>query len=60
MLHHPRTGRKYVSPANTVPADPGTSAYAHSTGRATYEAIAVALPTADHTFSLIMNAVRNR
>jgi dihydrofolate reductase len=32
------------------------SAYAHIMGRTTYEAMAVALPTADHPFSAIMNA----
>ena len=34
------------------------SAYAHIMGRASYEAMAVALPTADHPFSPIMNAAR--
>jgi dihydrofolate reductase len=34
------------------------SAYAHIMGRATYEAMAGALPTADHPFTGIMNAAR--
>jgi dihydrofolate reductase len=34
------------------------SAYAHIMGRTTYEAMAGALPTADHPFSGIMNAAR--
>jgi len=34
------------------------SAYAHIMGRATSEAMAGALPTADHPFSPIMNAAR--
>jgi dihydrofolate reductase len=34
------------------------SAYAHIMGRVTYEAMAAALPTADHPFSPIMNAAR--
>ncbi|HEV1996841.1 MAG TPA: hypothetical protein VGR61_01735 [Candidatus Dormibacteraeota bacterium] len=34
------------------------SAYAHIMGRTTYEAMAGALPTADHPFTDIMNAAR--
>jgi dihydrofolate reductase len=34
------------------------SAYAHLMGRAPYEAMAGALPTADHPFSDVMNAAR--
>jgi dihydrofolate reductase len=34
------------------------SAYAHIMGRAAYEGMAGALPTADHPFSPIMNAAR--
>jgi dihydrofolate reductase len=34
------------------------SAYAHLTGRTAYEAMAGALPTADHPFSDILNAAR--
>jgi dihydrofolate reductase len=34
------------------------SAYAHIMGRVTYEAMAEALPTADHPFTAIMNAGR--
>ena len=34
------------------------SAYAHIFGRTTYEAMAGALPTADHPFSPILNAAR--
>ena len=34
------------------------SAYAHIMGRATYEAMAGALPTADHPFTPLMNAAR--
>ena len=50
-------------PENREPDDPAQldflqSAYAHIMGRATYEAMAGALPTADHPFTPIMNAAR--
>jgi len=50
-------------PENREPDDPAQldflqSAYAHIMGRTTYEAMAGALPTADHPFSGVMNAAR--
>ena len=50
-------------PENREPDDPAQldflqSAYAHIMGRTAYEAMAEALPTADHPFTGIMNAGR--
>ena len=50
-------------PENREPDDPAQldflrSAYAHLMGRTAYEAMAGALPTADHPFPGIMNAAR--
>jgi dihydrofolate reductase len=60
-------GTEYWQFCFGLPNDPRTweqkidlyqSAYAHIMGRATYEAMAGALPTADHPFTGILNAGR--
>jgi dihydrofolate reductase len=53
----------FDQPEISEPDDPAhldflRSAYAHIMGRTAYEAMAEALPTADHPFSAIMNAGR--
>ena len=60
-------GTEYWQFCFGLPVDPASleqkidvyqSAYAHIMGRTTYEAMAGALPTADHPFTGIMNAAR--
>ena len=60
-------GTEYWEFCFGLPVDPAAmkqkidlyqSAYAHIMGRTTYEAMAAALPTADHPFTPVMNAGR--
>src|SRR5262245_14617477 len=60
-------GTEYWDYCFGLPTDPAdlqqkiafdVSAYAHIMGRTSYEAIAAALPDADHPFTGIMNAAR--
>ena len=60
-------GTEYWESCFGLPVDPAATkqkldvyqgAYAHIMGRTTYEAMAAALPTADHPFPDVMNAAR--
>jgi dihydrofolate reductase len=63
----PDQGSEYWQFCFGLPVDPAEtkqkldliqSAYAHIMGRVTYEAMAAALPTADHPFTPVMNPAR--
>src|SRR5664279_4166280 len=67
MAFSPTRAPSTGSSASACPVDPADlkqkigvyqSAHAHIMGRAAYEGMAGALPTADHPFSGIMNAAR--
>src|SRR5664279_1221656 len=67
MAFSPTSAPSTGSSASACPVDPADltqkigvyqSAHAHIMGRAAYEGMAGALPTADHPFSGIMNAAR--